>query len=351
MQKSDFIFSISKLADYLTEKGWDIDKVDLPKQNLSYKGFFLLIPTYYVDLINWYDADDPLRKMVLISDLESEIKPYELRDPIGDDPRSPTPGIIHRYPDRCLLMFTNVCAVHCRFCFRKNLLETKKADFAKSISYIAKHKKIWEVILSGGDPFMFTDHFLKVVTQKLRGIEHVKMIRFHTRTPAVYPQRITKEFLRVLSQAAPVVVVVHINHPREITKQFISSVKRMRQRNIMLLSQTVLMKGVNNDAATLASLFRSLVEIGIKPYYLHHPDLAAGTDYFRVSVAEGKRIMQTLRGNVSGVCIPEYVIDTPGGYGKIPVFWFRHTGKKRYEAVNFEGRTIVYTDHAKEEKR
>ena len=265
--------------------------------------------------------------MVLTDHLEQVELKSELDDPIGDLTHSPTPGIIHRYPDRCLLMLTNVCAVHCRFCFRKNILDKNTANLEKALLYIRSHAEIWEVIFSGGDPFMFTDHFMRSVICKLRAIPHIKMIRFHTRTPAVYPQKVTKELLASLQLATPCGVVLHVNHPKEVTSEFMEAVVKMRKTGAMMLSQTVLMKGVNDDDQILAALFKKLVECGVKPYYLHHLDLTKGTNHFRISVARGKEIMQKLRGHISGLCIPEYVIDTPGGYGKIPVFLFKHISK------------------------
>ncbi len=343
MNREDFIFSSQQLSEYLKSKGITSDSAEI--HLAGNKHFYLLIPKYYIDLIDWSDPHDPLKKMVLPNSLEDKIYDYELQDPIGDHVHEPVPGIIHRYPDRCLLMLTNVCAVHCRFCFRKNLLDTNKADYEKAMRYIEQHKELREVILSGGDPFMLTDYFLKKIIDRLNGVKHLSIIRFHTRTPAVYPKRVTQEFLECITGQKQTVVVIHINHPREITEEFVGTVTEMKNRGVMLLSQTVLMKDINNTAETLSSLFRQLTAVGVKPYYLHHLDQAAGTHHFRVSVEEGKKIYQSIRGKISGHCIPEYVIDTPGGHGKIPVMWFEKISEKEYQAVNFEGKTIRYTDH------
>lgn len=340
MNKDNFIFSTAQLIQYLDAK--DI------KHNIPIKAtnnFSLLIPKYYIDLINWSDKNDPLMRMVLINDVENSIKDYQKRDPIGDHSHSPVPGIVHRYPDRCLLMLTNVCAVHCRFCFRKNLLSSNKMLYEEGMKYIENHPELWEIILSGGDPFMFTNSFLSVVVNRLNTISHVKVIRFHTRIPSVYPYRITKELTETLLQTKKrCIVVIHINHPREVTADFIHHTNLLKEKGIILLSQTVLLKEINNDAHILEELFKRLIEVGIKPYYLHHLDIAAGTHHFRISVQEGKQIMQQLRGHVSGICMPEYVIDTPGGYGKIPVFWFTHTSTNTYTASSFEGIKITYND-------
>ena len=345
MNKQDFVFSVAQLKEYLISKGWDMSRME-KHDSWPEHGFNLLIPKDYIDLINWYDESDPLRKMVLTSNLEQNIKEYEVVDPIGDESHSPVPGIVHRYPDRCLLMLTSACAVHCRFCFRKNLLTSNTAHYQKSIEYLKEHTELWEVILSGGDPFTFTDAFMGKVIRDIRAILHIKMIRFHTRTPAVYPARITASFIQAIQQAMPYTVVIHINHPREVTKDFTAAVRQLRDTGALILSQTVLMKDINDKAEILANLFKGLVEIGIKPYYLHHLDPAAGTHHFRTSVERGKQIMQQLRGHIPGICIPEYVIDTPGGYGKIPVFWFNHTEKDIYEAISFEGLKITYADHS-----
>ncbi|MDA1316919.1 MAG: KamA family radical SAM protein [bacterium] len=336
---TDFITSIPSLLAYFKTKGIDHTKTHIT--GIMEHPFPLLIPTYYANLIDWYDPHDPLRKMVLTDNLEKVELPHELDDPIGDVAHSPTPGIVHRHSDRCLLMLTNACAVHCRFCFRKNILDKNAADLGKALSYIRSHTEIWEVIFSGGDPFMLTNHTLQKVVTTLRSMPHVKMIRFHTRTPAVNPQQVTPDLLSILKQSSPCSVVLHVNHPKEVTNEFIESVKNMQQAGVMLLSQTVLLKGVNDDAKILEELFKKLVECGVKPYYLHHLDLTKGTNHFRTSIAKGKEIMQQLRANVSGLCIPEYVIDSPEGYGKIPVFWFNHTSEHTYEATTLDGKKII----------
>lgn len=343
MKRDDFVFSVPELKEYLLKKG--IGEKQIEKMVDGDHQFSLLIPKYYLEHIDWNNPNDPLAKMVVTNDLESDVKEYEMEDPIGDRPHEAVPGVIHRHRDRCLLMLTNVCAVHCRFCFRKNLLDENKADFQKSIEYIRQHSEIWEVILSGGDPLMFTDHFMELVIKKLRDIKHVKMIRFHTRTPVVYPARVTDNLVSILKKATPYSVVFHINHPREITPDFCRTVAALQKSGAMLLSQTVLLKGVNDDVEVLSRLFKSLVEAGIKPYYLHHLDPAAGTHHFRISVKAGKALYEKLQRTISGLCIPEYVIDVPGGYGKISVASFIEKDGI-YHAVNGEGKPVVYRDPA-----
>ena len=341
IKRSDFVFSHNEFITYLRKKGIDPDKAVINKIDHP---FSMMVPKYYLDLINWNDKDDPIRKMVITSSLENDIKKYELTDPIGDKMHEPVPGIVHRHKDRCLLMLTSICAVHCRFCFRKSLLKSSTYDYKKSIEYIKKHTEIWEVILSGGDPFMLTDEFLDEVITALKLIKHVKLIRFHTRTSTVYPKRVTNNFVKILTKAKPLVIIFHINHPNEITPEFLKFLLKLRKTGAILLSQTVLLKGVNDNSEVLIRLFKRLVEIGIKPYYLHHLDYAYGTHYFRVSVERGKKIYSEVRNQVSGYAIPEYVIDIPGGLDKIPVFWFNQVSRGTYQITDSSGKLILYSD-------
>lgn len=306
-----------------------------------------LVPKFYSKLINWNDPKDPLLKMVEFDKRENEIHNYETVDPIGDKPKTVIPGLIHRYPDRVLLNLTQTCAVHCRFCFRKNLLGNKnlKIDFKKIITYLKKHKEIWEVILSGGDPLMIPEKQVKEIFKELGKISHIKNIRIHTRVPVVAPDLVkVSTFAKALPQGKNLTLVVHINHPREITKEFTSIIRKFQKIGAIVLSQTVLLKDVNNKSETLAELFRGLIQSGVKPYYLHHLDIAKGTHHFRVSIEEGKKIFSKLRDNVSGICIPEYVVEIPGGLGKIPVDSLKKTGANTYTAKNFEGKIVKYVD-------
>lgn len=344
MKREDFVFSAFELRAYLLSKKTTIAQQLLPVEH----PFRLLIPKYYIDLINWQDPNDPLMKMVLTSNLEQDVRTYEVEDPIGDKPHSPVAGIIHRHKNRCLLMLTNVCAVHCRFCFRKNMLNDNRADMKAAIEYINATSSIEEVILSGGDPFTFPDAFMKSVVTKLGAVEHVRMIRFHTRTPVVYPARITDAFLDSLTDQTPTTVVLHINHAREITPEFFQCVQKMKKAGIMLLTQTVLMRGVNDSVEQLSTLCTRLVEMGIKPYYLHHLDAAAGTHHFRISLSAGRALYAGLRANVAGIAVPLYVIDLPGGYGKYPVDMFSHVKNGEYEVTLHDGRVHTYIDYADE---
>jgi lysine 2,3-aminomutase len=245
---------------------------------------------------------------------------------LGEERLSPVPGIVHRYPDRVLLKLTHVCPVYCRFCFRREVVgpggpqALSGPAFDTALGYIAANPRIWEVILTGGDPFMLSPRRVAEVTQRLSCIDHVKVLRWHTRVPIADPGRVTEGLAAALrSPAKAVYVVVHANHPRELTPAVRASLGRLRDAGISLLSQTVLLAGVNDDAGTLEALLRALVEVQVKPYYLHHPDLAPGTSHFRLSIEQGQRIVRKLRGRLSGLAQPTYVLDIPGGHGKVPV--------------------------------
>ena len=252
--------------------------------------------------------------------------PEELPDPIGDERFSPVPGVVHRYPDRVLLKLTHVCPVYCRFCFRRETVgpagpPALSGDaLDKAVAYIAADPGIWEVILTGGDPFMLSPRRIADVTQRLGAVPHVKVLRWHTRVPVADPGRVTPELIDALKAAGKTVyVAVHANHARELTEAARAACARLADAGIPLVSQTVLLKGINDNAETLAALMRAFVEARIKPYYLHHPDLAPGTSHFRLSIEEGQAIVASLRGRLSGLAQPTYVLDIPGGHGKVPV--------------------------------
>jgi len=271
-------------------------------------------------------ADDPIARQFVPSGAELEAHAGESGDPIGDEAHSPVRGIVHRYPDRVLLKLVSVCAVYCRFCFRREMVgpggETALTPEAldAALAYVADHPEIWEVILTGGDPFMVSARRMAEVMARLAAIPHVKIARFHTRVPIASPERVTADLVTSLrdTRLAPY-VVVHVNHARELTAPARTALARMVEAGIPVLSQSVLLKGVNADAEVLADLFRALVECRVKPYYLHHPDHAPGTAHFRLPIAEGQALMQALRGRISGLCLPTYVLDVPGGYGKVPL--------------------------------
>ncbi len=277
-------------------------------------------------LIDPADANDPVARQLLPDARELDSRPEERADPLDEARLSPVPGIVHRYPDRALLKLTHVCPVYCRFCFRREVvgpggpqaLSGKALDAA--LAYIAATPAIWEVILTGGDPFMLSARRVGEVTRRLSAIAHVKVLRWHTRVPVADPARVSPELIGALKEGGKAVyVAIHANHPRELDETARAACARLADAGIPLLSQTVLLKGVNDDAATLAELMRAFVAVRVKPYYLHHLDAAPGTGHFRVSLADGQRLMRALRGRLSGLAQPTYVLDIPGGHGKVPV--------------------------------
>jgi lysine 2,3-aminomutase len=277
------------------------------------------------EMIDPNDPDDPIARQFVPDGQELLLEPEERDDPIGDHAFSPVEGIVHRYPDRVLLKLVNACAVYCRFCFRREMVGPGRGGLspkalATALDYIRATPQIWEVILTGGDPLILSARRLKDVMTELADIAHVKVLRIHTRVPVVTPERVSPalvQALRVNKKAS--YVVLHANHPRELSKQAQAACARLIDAGIPMLSQTVLLRGVNDDVETLGALMRVLVECRIKPYYLHHADLAPGTAHLRTTIAEGQALMRKLHGRTSGLCQPAYVLDIPGGYGKSPI--------------------------------
>ncbi|MBN9090647.1 MAG: lysine-2,3-aminomutase-like protein [Reyranella sp.] len=276
-------------------------------------------------LIDRADADDPIARQFVPSIAETEIAPEELADPIGDEARAAVKGIVHRYPDRVLLKPLHVCPVYCRFCFRREKVgpggEALSADeLAAALAYIRDRPEIWEVILTGGDPLMMAPRRLADLIAGLDAIGHVGVIRIHSRVPIVDPSRVTPELVTAIKprRAAPW-LGVHCNHPRELQPAARMALGRLADAGIPLLGQTVLLAGINDTVDTLDQLMRALVTARVKPYYLHHPDLVRGTGHFRVSIARGQELMRALRGRLSGLAQPTYVLDVPGGHGKVPI--------------------------------
>jgi lysine 2,3-aminomutase len=302
------------------------------------------------ELIERADPNDPIARQFVPDAAELDVRPEEMADPIGDNAHSPVEGIVHRYPDRALLKLTSVCAVYCRFCFRRETIgpgakPLTGAALERALGYIAAHDQIWEVILTGGDPLVLSARRMKQVVARLAAIAHVKVIRVHTRVPVADPARITPELVRALKiRGKATYVVLHVNHARELTELARTACARLVDAGIPLLSQSVLLAGVNDDPRALAALMRALVECRIKPYYLHHGDLAPGTAHLRTGIERGQALMRALRGRLSGLCQPSYVLDIPGGHGKSPIgpnYLSRDQGG-RYRIEDFNGQMHCY---------
>jgi lysine 2,3-aminomutase len=271
--------------------------------------FAVAITPVMADLIDRNDPCDPIARQFVPDERELELQAQDRSDPIGDDAFTPLEGVVHRYPDRVLLKVVNACAVYCRFCFRRETIGPGRgglspAALAAALDYIGGHPQIWEVILSGGDPLVLSSRRLMATAIRLAAIPHVKVLRVHTRVPVVAPERIDAALIRALRTGKATFVVLHVNHPRELTKDARVACARFVDAGIPMLSQSVLLRGVNDDADTLGALMRTLVECRIKPYYLHQADLAPGTAHLRTTIAEGQALMRGLRGRYSGLCQP-----------------------------------------------
>src|SRR5450432_1832378 len=306
-------------------------------------------------LIDTDDPDDPIARQFIPRAEELAVRPGESADPIGDHTHSPVAGIVHRYPDRVLFKLVHVCAVYCRFCFRREMVGPGKATaltpdaYSGALDYIRAHSEIWEVTLTGGDPLMLSPRRLAEVMADLAAIDHVRIIRIHTRVPVADPARVSGEMIAALKvEGATTWVALHANHARELTGMARAACAAIVDAGIPMVSQSVLLRGVNDNAAALEALMRALVECRIKPYYLHHGDLAPGTAHLRTTLEQGQQLMRALRGRVSGLCQPDYVLDIPGGHGKAPVgpSYLSQTREadpeSRYRVVDYCGDVHLY---------
>ena len=288
--------------------------------------YAVAVSPHLLSLVDPADPNDPIARQFLPSLEELKTLPEERADPIGDAVHSPVPGIVHRHSDRVLFKVVAACPVYCRFCFRRETIgpgrdnALSKEDFDAALAYIAAHPEIWEVILTGGDPFILSPRRMAEITRRLADIAHVKVIRWHTRVPVTDPERVTDDLVAALhSPGATSYVAIHANHPREFSPSARTAIARLADGGVPLVSQSVLLKGVNDDVETLAALMRGFVENRIKPYYLHHPDLAPGTSHFRMGIEEGLALVRELRAKLSGLAMPTYMLDIPGGFGKVPL--------------------------------
>lgn len=303
-----------------------VPAADLPALERVAGRYAVSVTADMAELIEPGAPDDPIARQFVPRAEEIETGAIERSDPIGDDVHEPVPGIVHRYPDRVLLKPLHVCPVYCRFCFRRERVgpegqgSLSEAELARAYAYVAAHPEIWEVVVTGGDPFALSPRRLGSIAAALGAIPHVRVLRFHTRVPVVEPARVDERLVAALKRfPGAVFVALHANHPREFTPAARGAIARLVDAGIPMVSQSVLLRGVNDDAATLDALMRRFVENRIKPYYLHHGDLAPGTGHLRTSLPEGQALMRGLRGRLSGLAQPLYVLDIPGGYGKVPV--------------------------------
>ena len=311
------------------------------------------ITPYFFNLIDPADEHCPIRQQVVPRIEETHTASWEMSDPCGEDSHSPVPGLVHRYPDRVLFLVTDRCASYCRYCTRSRLVSNASGydfhpEFDKQIAYIAAHPKIRDVLLSGGDPLLLSDEKLENLLSRLRAIPHVEFLRLGTRIPIFLPQRITPELCVMLKQFHPLFISIHTNHPRELTTEVRDALARLADAGIPLGNQSVLLKHVNDDTEVMKALVQKLLMCRVKPYYLYQCDLIAGSAHLRASVAKGLEIMEKLRGHTTGYAVPTYVIDAPGGGGKVPInpeyVLCRNAG--RVLIRNFEGKIFEYPESA-----
>jgi len=279
------------------------------------------ITPYYLGLIR--QVGDPIWRQC-VPDPQELLDDGGLADPLAEENLSPAPGVVHRYPDRVLLLVSGACAVYCRFCTRKRqvgcaAMRRSAADLDAAVDYIARTRQVRDVILSGGDPLLLSDEALGALLERLRRIPHVEIVRIGSRVPVTLPERVTEGLCQLLRRFQPIYLNTHFNHPREITPQSTEACRRLADAGIALGNQTVLLRGVNDSPALMAELVRGLLRIRVRPYYIHHMDLVRGGGHFRTRVEAGIEIVRSLRGPVSGLAVPHYVIDLPGGKGKVPL--------------------------------
>jgi lysine 2,3-aminomutase len=337
-----FAASITRLEELADHHPIDVEALQRVVEHYPMR-----ITRYYLSLIQ--EPDDPIWRQCIpdLHELEEDHLPV---DPLNEEGSSPVPGLIHRYPDRVVLLVSSVCPTYCRFCMRKHRLGSGGTlntihTIDHGLKYVEKNSHIRDVILSGGDPFILSDEFLEDTLERLQRIPHVEMIRINTRTPVTLPERITSHLCRMLKRYHPLYVNIHFNHPSEITPQSKEACARLADAGIPLGNQTVLLKGVNDEPEVMKRMMQKLLTIRVRPYYIHHMDLVKGTGHFRTSVEQGLRTIAGLRGHTSGMATPHYVIDLPGGKGKVPIL--PDDMKKQGETLflrNYLGEVIKYPD-------
>lgn len=317
----------------------------------SLKTLRMSITPYYLSLINLNDPHDPIRKQSIPTINELHVSPSDLQDPLHEDSDSPVPGLTHRYPDRVLFLITDMCAMYCRHCTRRRFAGQKDAGaptdrIDKCIDYIARTPEIRDVLLSGGDALLMSDDRIEYILKRLRQIPHVEIIRFGSRTPVVMPQRITDEFCEMIKKYHPIWLNTHFNHPNEITPESTAACAKLANAGVPLGNQTVLLRGINDCTHVMKKLVHELVKIRVRPYYIYVCDQSMGIGHFRTPVSKGIEIIENLRGHTSGYAVPTFVVDAPGGGGKIPVMpnYLVSQAPNRVVVRNYEGVLSTYTE-------
>jgi lysine 2,3-aminomutase len=313
----------------------------------------MAITPYFFNLIDAGDENCPIRRQVVPRIEETHVASWEMSDPCAEDAHSPVPGLVHRYPDRVLFLVTDRCAAYCRYCTRSRMVSNATGydfhpEFERQIEYVRQHAEVRDVLLSGGDPLLLSDDKLEYLLGRLRAIPHVEFLRIGTRIPIFLPQRITPELCAMLRKYHPLFISVHSNHPRELTTETRDALGRLADTGIPLGNQSVLLHHVNDDPVVMRALLQKLLMCRVKPYYLYQCDLITGSAHLRASVRKGLEIMESLRGHTSGYAVPQYVIDAPGGGGKVPINpeYVLSRNADRVLIRNFEGRIFEYPEAA-----
>jgi lysine 2,3-aminomutase len=311
----------------------------------------LAVTPYFASLMDPFNSNCPIRRQAIPRIEEFHLSKNDMVDPCGEDKDSPVPGLVHRYPDRVLLLVTDQCAVYCRYCTRRRLVGSHEraitqGNFEEVLKYLKSHRKVRDVLLSGGDPLLLENERLEEILSRLRAIPHIELLRIGTRAPVTLPQRITGGLVRMLKKYHPLMISIHFSHPKEITDQVRRACNDLADGGIPLGSQTVLLKGINDKPYIMKKLVQELLKIRVRPYYIYQCDLAMGTEHFRTSVATGIQIMEKLRGHTTGYAVPTYVVDAPGGGGKIPVepVYVVSRGKGKIVLRNYEGKIFEYPE-------
>ena len=315
--------------------------------------FIMGIPPYWAALMDADDPSCPIRRQAVPVEEEYKLSPNDMIDPLGEDSHMPVPGLVHRYPDRVLLLVVEVCSMYCRFCTRSRVVGTtagysRSANIDAAIDYIRAHRKIRDVLISGGDPLTLSDERLDEILTKLKAIPHVEFVRIGTRNPVTLPYRVTESLCHVLKKHKPVWMSLHFNHPKEVTPAAKKACGMLADAGVPLGSQTVLMKGINDRPAIMKKLFHELLKTRVRPYYIYQCDPVKGTAHFRTPVAAGLAIIEKLRGHTTGFAIPTYVIDAPGGGGKVPIMPNYVVSVKNgvWTLRNFAGKLFTYKEEA-----
>ena len=345
-QLQNRVTNLSQLENHLNLSNKERNGVILSGNKLS-----LSITPHFFNLIEANNPDCPIRKQVIPTVDEISVSSEEMSDPCGEDSHMPVPGLVHRYPDRVLFLLTDRCASYCRYCTRSRVVSgagenNLKTNFEDAFQYLENNKSIRDVLFSGGDPLLYADNKLEKIIKRIRNIKHIEFIRIGTRIPIFLPQRITPNLCNMLKKYHPLWMSVHTNHPKELTSEVKQALEMLADSGIPLGNQSVLLKGVNDDISTMKSLVHKLLQCRVRPYYLYQCDLIEGSSHLRTSASKGIEIIEGLRGHTSGYAVPQFVIDAPGGGGKIPINpeYVVEKNSKQLKIRNYEGKSFIYPE-------